>query len=1045
MSCGCGDNTPFGGNDAYNNICNADTPYPIVSAESVPSLISNLTYALYGQIQKDVSSGKVVWIIPCDPNNTAFIGNVPRLPGEGLMCYFIRYFNTVYPNGVLGIAYGGTGATTAQTALSNLGGVPDTRQIITAPSSGLAGGGPLATDRSLSIANTTVVPGTYGAIKRIPVITVNSRGQLTQVTQVDAEGFSSVETEVITASAAQQTVFNLTTITYSPGTDNLAVYRNGLRLLLGQDYTETNSNTVTLTSGVDAGDQLLFESGRIISEDISAIAVSVERQTANAQQTVFTLLSITYFPGNNSLAVYRNGLKLSLGLDYAETNSATVTLTDAVAAGDQLTFEAGKLVSQQDPGTIVSQVITSSLDQTVFSLTTIAYTPNVGNLAVYQDGLRLISGTDYTETNSTTVTLTTPALAGRQFMFEAGYTLTQPAPVAAAAQLIAATAGQTVFALSSMTYVPNTLSLSVFRNGLRIVCGLDYTETNSNTVTLTSPATIGDQFVFEAGKILTNAVAGTSVGFQQAGTGAVTRDLQSKARESVSVLDFGAVGNGIADDTLKIQDAITAVSVNGGTVHFPVGTYLITGTLNVQANGIVLQGESTTGSKLQFNNGVLDSIYLQGLSAPGIYNCQINDLTLEHGTKTGGAAIRLYRANQCQFARLNINNCWNGFDLKTINNVIISESVVTQIKGAFGCKFWSLGDGTERADVLTIENTVFQLNNNGGDGIVWDGFAHTMRIFGVGVLSANRGILIKNTASSGSYYPSFGEFFDLEIDGTNGTSCRIEAGSVIAFNGCELFNLSTATGPILEILSDTSGSYTNAIRIANSRIFGGNREAINCAGRNIIITGSQIGGGANTGHNCININNNTQDFIISNCSIGVSWGSFISKYSHAIAIAATTYRGLITNNSFFGCLAEITNGCTTQTVVIDGFLDRNGNLALWKEANNSDFLEDRINNTASGASVTAQRRLVTGTPNSYVIEALKDNSGSPFIQTVGGPAVTGSYHDFNVQYFRNIVGTNMFSIGAPLGDYANDAAAAAGGVPQYGYYRTGTNVKQRVV
>jgi len=207
MSCGCSE-----GNGSYNNLCNADTPYPIVSPESVPSLISNLTLALYGEIQKDVSSGKVVWIIPCDPNNTAFIGDVPRLPGEGLMCYFIRYFNTVYPQGILAIAYGGTGASTAQAALSNLGGVPTTRQIITAPSSGLSGGGTLAADRSLSIANTTVAPGTYGSTKRIPVITVNSRGQLTQVTQADAEGFASVETEVITASA-QQTVFNLTTIT----------------------------------------------------------------------------------------------------------------------------------------------------------------------------------------------------------------------------------------------------------------------------------------------------------------------------------------------------------------------------------------------------------------------------------------------------------------------------------------------------------------------------------------------------------------------------------------------------------------------------------------------------------------------------------------------------------------------------------------------------------------------------------------------------------------------------------------------------------------
>jgi hypothetical protein len=612
-------------------------------------------------------------------------------------------------------------------------------------------------------------------------------------------------------------------------------------------------------------------------------------------------------------------------------------------------------------------------------------------------------------------------------------------------QLITATASQTTFTLTTFTYLPGTETLEVYRNGLRLNLGLDYLETNSVTITLTAPAAVGDQFLFQGGAVITgDQVPGSDVSFIQAGTGAITRNMQDKVRESVSVLDFGADPTGGTDSTTKIQAAITAVSANGGTVHFPVGTYLITGTLNVQANGIVLQGESTTGSKLQFNNGALDSIYLQGLSSPGIYNCQINDLTLEHGTKTGGAAIRLYRANQCQFARLNINNCWNGFDLKTINNVIISESVVAQIKGAFGCKFWSLGDGTERSDVLTIENTVLQLNNNGGDGIVWDGYAHTMRLFGVGILSANYGLKVLNTSASGSYYPSFGEFFGLEIDGTNGISASIQAGSVLAFNGCELFNLSTASGPILEILKDVPGSYTNAIRISNSRIFGGGKQAIVCAGRNIIITGSQIGGGANTGYPCVRIEDDAQDFLISNCSIGVSWGSFVNKYSQGISIAANTYRGLITNNSFYACLAEISNACTTQTVAIDGFLDISGSPALWKQANNSGALEDKVVNTASGATATAQRAFATGTANSYVIDALKDNSGSPFFQSAGGPAVTRRYHDFNEHYFRTSAGTNMLSIGAALGNYASDAAASAGGVPLYGYYRNGNDVKQRI-
>jgi len=47
------------------------------------------------------------------------------------------------------------------------------------------------------------------------------------------------------------------------------------------------------------------------------------------------------------------------------------------------------------------------------------------------------------------------------------------------------------------------------------------------------------------------------VGFLQAGTGAVERTVQSKLRDVVSVKDFGAVGDGVADDTAAFVAALT--------------------------------------------------------------------------------------------------------------------------------------------------------------------------------------------------------------------------------------------------------------------------------------------------------------------------------------------------------------------------------------------------------------------------------------------------------------------------------------------------------
>ena len=75
-------------------------------------------------------------------------------------------------------------------------------------------------------------------------------------------------------------------------------------------------------------------------------------------------------------------------------------------------------------------------------------------------------------------------------------------------------------------------------------------------------------------------------------TGAVSETVQSKLAQSVNVKDFGAVGNGIADDTTAIQAAINS----GATVYFggPSDTYKITSTLDISNGDINLIGNGAT-------------------------------------------------------------------------------------------------------------------------------------------------------------------------------------------------------------------------------------------------------------------------------------------------------------------------------------------------------------------------------------------------------------------------------------------------------------------
>jgi hypothetical protein len=71
------------------------------------------------------------------------------------------------------------------------------------------------------------------------------------------------------------------------------------------------------------------------------------------------------------------------------------------------------------------------------------------------------------------------------------------------------------------------------------------------------------------------------VTFLAAGTGASQRTALDKLRDTVSVKDFGAVGDGVADDTAEINAALAS---GAKMVHIPAGTYKVSATLNVPVN-----------------------------------------------------------------------------------------------------------------------------------------------------------------------------------------------------------------------------------------------------------------------------------------------------------------------------------------------------------------------------------------------------------------------------------------------------------------------------
>jgi len=105
-------------------------------------------------------------------------------------------------------------------------------------------------------------------------------------------------------------------------------------------------------------------------------------------------------------------------------------------------------------------------------------------------------------------------------------------------------------------------------------------------------------------------------GYMPAGTGAVGTTVQSKLRESVSVKDFGAIGDGVADDGPAFNSALAA----SHTVVVPPGNYLVKTQIIVQSGGHLV-GESGS-TPLPVTTGGARLIYHSDLADNPMVDCQ---------------------------------------------------------------------------------------------------------------------------------------------------------------------------------------------------------------------------------------------------------------------------------------------------------------------------------------------------------------------------------------------------------------------------------------
>jgi hypothetical protein len=116
-----------------------------------------------------------------------------------------------------------------------------------------------------------------------------------------------------------------------------------------------------------------------------------------------------------------------------------------------------------------------------------------------------------------------------------------------------------------------------------------------------------------AGRFLAAGGTFTAPTFTQSGTGAVSRLVTAKIAETISVTDFGAVGDGTTDNSSAFTDCFAAaIGISGNravSVYIPAGQYLLNSQVvatipgygtptGTQYNGITIHGDGQNATKL---------------------------------------------------------------------------------------------------------------------------------------------------------------------------------------------------------------------------------------------------------------------------------------------------------------------------------------------------------------------------------------------------------------------------------------------------------------
>ena len=258
----------------------------------------------------------------------------------------------------------------------------------------------------------------------------------------------------------------------------------------------------------------------------------------------------------------------------------------------------------------------------------------------------------------------------------------------------------------------------------------------STTAQTISAAVLHNSFLPSTGSTL--------VGTTNGGTGSVTRTVASKLNDIVSVKDFGAVGNGIADDTAAIQAALTCCYSVNKDLFIPSGNYLISSQLLNKGVSMIGEGRFYSQFLLATSFPAATSILLvQPDNGAHIDFLELGRFSIQPtngGTKYGGSAIFMNFQQTTNLSKLHMHDLYllpgNDYSFQINNNMVVNfqgvpaNSTIERCYFAEGIKLIGIGDSN------MIHENIFRAS--GGNRIaIWLYMADTSGVASHTVIREN--------------------------------------------------------------------------------------------------------------------------------------------------------------------------------------------------------------------------------------------------------------------------------------------------------------------